>query len=153
MLNVKSSILLSIFLVVVALTVLNIGFRVSLNLSSVESPIHKVHFEVIENCECSADLNYSNGSSCDPQEFNKGCRDYDTNEPCWLSGCFLVGKELKSNWIWQIVNAIAVYWCFWFVVGFSDLTLSGVFSTWYWTFNKKILNHLVMLENFWRISA
>ena len=37
----------------------------------------------------------------------------------------------------QFVNVFGLYWGVFFFSAFGEIVLAGVFSQWYWTFNKK----------------
>lgn len=74
---------------------------------------------------------YNVSDLCEPTEFKESCQ--CTEIECQFT---MYTKPAGSSWmVW--FNLFAFYWGMFFVAAFSELTLAGVFATWYWTWNKK----------------
>ncbi|XP_058804726.1 choline transporter-like 2 [Phymastichus coffea] len=121
-------------------------------LSSLESPVYKVDYADGEGCQCPTELGYSQNATCDPLAFDSQCQ-RETGTPCLLSGCYMLEKRAQSVGFLHLVNWLGLAWGFLLVTGFNDIVLASVFSTWYWTFDKKMLSYLSVIDSFWAVST
>lgn len=128
-----------------------VGVSVFFLLMSIETPVHRADFAPIEKCKCPIELAYWQNSTCDPSTFESRCRK-PNGDHCILSGCYMVDKD-SAEGFGHFINFIGLSWSFYFFAGFNDMLLGSLFSTWYWTFNKKLLSYVNLVESFWRIST
>ena len=146
-----SSLLLPFAIIILYFLILILGVYVILFLMTIESPIYRTDLVEMESCHCQPELYFTQNSTCDPESFEAGCAMGD-GKPCVLSGCYMVDKHKQSVGFLHFINIMGLFWSYFFVMGFGDMVLASVFATWYWTFNKKILSYLTVVESFWRVT-
>eukprot|EP00092_Neocalanus_flemingeri_P022536 GFUD01024438.1.p1 GENE.GFUD01024438.1~~GFUD01024438.1.p1 ORF type:complete len:770 (+),score=149.75 GFUD01024438.1:193-2502(+) len=115
---------------------------VALYLASWGEQEYRVAFKNDRDCSqfegCSQSVNgsdsvpYQSNDTCTPEEF-KPCID-----SCPEAMCQFVKYTKNKDYSWmQFVNVFGLYWGVFFFSAFGEIVLAGVFSQWYWTFNKK----------------
>jgi len=115
---------------------------VALYLSSWGEQEYRVAFKNNRDCSnfeaCSRTVNnslpvpYKSNDTCTSKEFQP-CIDV-----CPEAMCQFVKYTKNQDYSWmQFVNVFGLYWGVFFCSAFAELVLAGVFSQWYWTFNKR----------------
>merc|ERR1712013_352591 len=80
----------------------------------------------------SVPMPYQFNDTCVPKEFEP-CK-----QVCPEAQCQFVKYTKNKDYSWmQFVNVFGLYWGVFFFSAFGEIVLAGVFSQWYWTFNKK----------------
>ncbi|OXU26155.1 hypothetical protein TSAR_007415 [Trichomalopsis sarcophagae] len=166
--SILSSLGVSFVCFLVYILILTLGVSVYFSLTTIESPDYRVYYaknatfydqpedrmvSYKESCDCPDELGYSDDSTCDPTTFEAECYIKDEDRKCVLSGCYLHSMKSKSAGFLHLLNFLGLFWSYGFVVGYGDMILASAFATWYWTFNKKILSYLTIIEGFWRVST
>jgi len=81
-----------------------------------------------------------NGSTATPYQSNDTCTLQEFQpcmEQCQGAMCQFVKYTKNKDYSWmQFVNVFGLYWGVFFCSAFGEIVLAGVFSQWYWTFNK-----------------
>ncbi|XP_066993399.2 choline transporter-like 2 [Anabrus simplex] len=101
-------------------------------LASAKPTFQVTHFSNNSECPC----NYTEGSSCTPQQFHTQCR-YENGTACEEVYCLKVGRELDTYLDYMhVLNIFGFFWGLFFMSAFGEMVLAGTFATWYWTFKK-----------------
>lgn len=96
-------------------------------------------YGLTDNILCNCNNGYKENDFCTPKEFNQFCHNPASggSSRCLNAGCKSVGMETSNRLTcMHLYNLFGMFWGIWFVSGMSQLMLSIVFSTWYWTFRK-----------------
>jgi len=114
---------------------------VALYLSSWGQQEYRVAFKNDKDCSTIPECSYSdNSSTIVPYKANDTCLPMDfgpCKKACPDAMCQFVKYTKNKDYSWmQFVNVFGLYWGVFFFSAFSELVLAGVFSQWYWTFNK-----------------
>ncbi|KAF7996186.1 hypothetical protein HCN44_001818 [Aphidius gifuensis] len=100
-------------------------------------------------CICPFGLNYHEGATCDPNVFNKNCRENDEN--CISMGCHLQNIESPKNIKYAyVIHIVGGLWSFFFISALGEMILAATFATWYWTMRKSDLPYFTLLISIWR---
>jgi len=115
---------------------------VAMYLSSWGEQEYRVSFKNNRDCSridaCARTVNesfpipYQANDTCIPQEFEP-CK-----QECPEAHCNFVKYTKNKDYSWmQFINVFGLYWGVFFFSAFGEIVLAGVFSQWYWTYNKK----------------
>jgi len=114
---------------------------VALYLASWGEQEYRVAFK--NNVDCSSVPGCTrtvNGSTAAPYQSNDTCALQEFQpcmEQCEGAMCQFVKYTKNKDYSWmQFVNVFGLYWGVFFCSAFGEIVLAGVFSQWYWTFNK-----------------
>ncbi|KAJ8680918.1 hypothetical protein QAD02_016705 [Eretmocerus hayati] len=126
----KSVLLIPLLQSIVFLVLLFLGVRASLCLSSIDFATYRVHLDQSESCTCPKELGYRNGSTCEPDTFEKRCYVKDPDNGCLFSGCLMHGRKMSSEGFVHFFNFLGLYWAYFFLVGFGDMILASAYVHW-----------------------
>lgn len=121
--HMMSALFFPLFPFILQLIVLGFWGVVAVFLASTGKATYRVYINTDTRGRC---VNYTNGSSCDPQTFDTNCGqcvfyDYSGNGNLWLA---------------QFYNLFGLFWGMFFIDGLSQMILAGAFASWYWAYNK-----------------
>lgn len=126
------------------------GVSLILYMESAGDRTYKIEVGSEGNCKCSEKVVFGNGVTCDPDVFNKECR--EDGEMCYTSGCHLDSEDMPwfINYI-RVINAVGIFWTFFFISAFGEMVLAAVFATWYWTFRKSEVPFFTVTASIYRV--
>ncbi|XP_040574724.1 choline transporter-like protein 2 [Lepeophtheirus salmonis] len=90
----------------------------------------------IPSCKCEnpdTNIGFQPGDKCNPKAFDLKCKRLCPELLCQFTE-FQISIQLLMVYCY---NIFLLYWCTNFCMGHSQMVLSGVFSKWYWTWDKE----------------
>ncbi|SPP80594.1 CTL-like protein 2 [Drosophila guanche] len=113
-----------------------------------------------EPCVCEGPaINYTLGSACDPQLFEKHCYNKQASTTgffqqsqrvaCSQTTCSFLDIDNPPLVRWAIFyNIFGFLWLSFFISAFSDMVLAATFASWYWTFKKRDVPYFTLARAF-----